>query len=189
MSRVFQGIRPICLTAAAAIIFTAGCGSTQGSSIANSVTVVPATLLASIVKSVQQPVARALAGWEWSSYFTNFGALLSNFQNTIVMHKVIYNSTGADGSSHTMTGLLILPQSLFGSKPSVPILMYQHGTEPYRPFSPSQYLNHRARPTDYPEVMVMAAIASAGYAVAMVDYEGMGDNTNTQPHVVGEVLA
>jgi hypothetical protein len=88
-----------------------------------------------------------------------------------------------------MTGLLILPRSIIGGKPSVPILMYQHGTEVYRPFSPSQYLNHQDRPADYPEVMVAAAIASSGYAVALVDYEGMGDNADTQPHVVGAALA
>jgi hypothetical protein len=37
--------------------------------------------------------------------------------------------------------------------------------------------------------MVAAAIASTGYAVALVDYEGMGDNLNTQPHVIGATLA
>ena len=84
---------------------------------------------------------------------------------------------------------LILPKSTFGGKPSVPILMYQHGTEPYRPYSPSQFLSHMDKPADYPEVMVAAAIASTGYAVAMADYEGMGDNTNTQPYVHGASLA
>jgi pimeloyl-ACP methyl ester carboxylesterase len=37
--------------------------------------------------------------------------------------------------------------------------------------------------------MIAAAIASSGYAVALVDYEGMGDNSAAQPHVVGAVLA
>jgi pimeloyl-ACP methyl ester carboxylesterase len=37
--------------------------------------------------------------------------------------------------------------------------------------------------------MVAAAIAATGYAVALVDYEGMGDNTDSQPHVVGAILA
>jgi hypothetical protein len=67
--------------------------------------------------------------------------------------------------------------------------MYQHGTEVYRRFSPSRFLDHLGRPADYPEVMVAAAIASTGYAVALVDYEGMGDNTDIQPHVVGATLA
>jgi len=67
--------------------------------------------------------------------------------------------------------------------------MYQHGTEPFRPYSPSQYLAHLDRPADYPEVMVAAAIASTGYAVAMADYEGLGDNISPQPYVHGTSLA
>jgi hypothetical protein len=105
------------------------------------------------------------------------------------MQKITYQSLGADGFPHTMTGLLVLPRALSGTRPSVPILMYQHGTEPFRPYSPSQYLLHMERPADYPEVMVAAAIAASGYAVAMADYEGLGDNTNPQPYVNGSALA
>jgi len=67
--------------------------------------------------------------------------------------------------------------------------MFQHGTEPYRQFSPSRYLDNLLRPTDYPEVMVAAAIASTGYAVVMTDYEGLGDSTGPQPYVHGTSLA
>jgi dienelactone hydrolase len=105
------------------------------------------------------------------------------------MQKVTYQSIGADGLPHTMTGLLILPKAASGGKPAVPILLFQHGTETYRPYSPSQFLFHLDRPGDYPEVMVAAAIASTGYAVAMADYEGLGDNTSTQPYVHGTTLA
>ena len=166
-----------------------GCGSKSSSQQSG---INPAALLADIVKSVQQPVTSALAGWDWDSFINSangFGTLLINFRYTLDMQKVTYTSTGADGKAHSMTGLLILPEAILGGKPSVPILMYQHGTEVYRPFSPSQYLAHTDRPTDYPEVMVAAAIASTGYAVALVDYEGMGDNTDPQPHVVGVTLA
>ncbi len=145
--------------------------------------------MAGINNSIQQPITRALDGWDWDSYISNFGTLLINFRYTLDMQKVTYQSTGADGKVHSMTGLLILPEAIIGGKPSVPILMYQHGTEVYRPFSPSQYLAHQDKPTDYPEVMVAAAIAATGYAVALVDYEGMGDNTDSQPHVVGAILA
>jgi pimeloyl-ACP methyl ester carboxylesterase len=146
-------------------------------------------LLADINTSIKQPIARALGGWEWGSFIKSFGTLLTSLRYTLEMQKVTYQSTGADGKVHSMTGLLILPKSILGTKPSVPILMYQHGTEVYRPFSPSQYLTHQGRPADYPEVMVAAAIASTGYAVALVDYEGMGDNTDSQPHVIGAALA
>jgi len=189
MIRISNAARSLCATIVVLALLIAGCGSKSDSQTTGVVSINPADLFADISTSIQQPITRALDGWEWTSFVENFGSLLINFSNTIEMQKVSYQSTGADGQLHTMTGLLILPKAIFGGKPSVPILMYQHGTEVYRPFSPSQYLTHRDRPTDYPEVMVAAAIAATGYAVALVDYEGMGDNTNTQPHVVGAVLA
>jgi pimeloyl-ACP methyl ester carboxylesterase len=185
----FKTVRTLCATLLAASILMAGCGSKSSSQQSG---INPAALLADIVQDVQQPVTRALDSWDWDSFINGsngFGTLLINFRYILDMQKVTYQSTGADGSVHAMTGLLILPKAILGGKPSVPILMYQHGTEVYRPFSPSQYLIHQDRPTDYPEVMVAAAIAATGYAVALVDYEGMGDNTNLQPHVVGATLA
>ncbi len=192
MIRISNVARTLCATILVLAILIAGCGSKSSSPTViwdNTVSINPVELLADITSSIQQPITRALDGWDWDSFIGNFGTLLTSFRYTIEMQKVTYQSTGADGQVHTMTGLLILPKSIFGGKPSVPILMYQHGTEVYRSFSPSQYLTHRNRPTDYPEVMVAAAIATTGYAVALVDYEGMGDNTDTQPHVVGAVLA
>jgi pimeloyl-ACP methyl ester carboxylesterase len=175
-------------------LLAAGCGSKSSSPQAGAggvVNIDPKVLLASITTATSNPlnIARSLGGWDWVSFIRNFGTLLTNITYTLEMQKVTYQSTGADGLTHTMTGLLILPKSIFGSKPSVPILLYQHGTEPFRPYSPSQYLSHLDRPADYPEVMVAAAIASTGYAVAMADYEGMGDNTGTQPYVHGTSLA
>ena len=173
-------------------LLAAGCGSKSSSQLAaagNVVTITPAKLLGSITTAIQQPVARALGGWEWGSFLTSFGTLLTSINYTLDMQKVTYQSTGADGLAHTMTGLLILPRSIFGSRPSVPILMFQHGTEPYRPYSPSRFLDHLDSPADYPEVMVAAAIASTGYAVAMADYEGLGDNTGIQPYAHGTTLA
>lgn len=189
----FLGARQVIRTAVVALLlFTAGCGSDlseQQASDGGVVNVDPKLLLAKIITGTQQPTARALGGWEWGSFLNNFSTLLSSVEYTLEMQKVTYQSTGADGKFHTFTGLLILPKSNSGIKPSVPVLMYQHGTEPYRPYSPSRFLTHLDRPTDYPEVMVAAAIASTGYAVAMADYEGMGDNTNTQPYVHGNSLA
>lgn len=188
MFRALNNVKKLSAALLAVSLLTAGCGS-KSSDGGNVVHVNPETLLASIQNSIQQPVERALDGWDWDSYINNFTPLLTSLKYTLDMQKVTYQSTGADGKLHSMTGLLILPKSFFGDKPSVPILMYQHGTEVYRNFSPSRYLSHQDRPKDYPEVMVAAAIASTGYAVALVDYEGMGDNLGTQPHVVGAVLA
>lgn len=190
----FFGARQAIRTAVVAMsLFTAGCGSgvsEQQTSDGGVVNVDPNLLLAKIITGTQQPTApRALGGWEWGSFLNSFSTLLSRVEYTLEMRKVTYQSTGADGNLHTFTGLLILPKSNSGIKPEVPILMYQHGTEPYRPYSPSRFLTHLDRPTDYPEVMVAAAIASTGYAVAMADYEGMGDNTNPQPYVHSSSLA
>jgi len=173
-------------------LLAAGCGSKPSSPLAGAggvVNIDPKVLLAGITTGIQQPAARALGGWEWGGFLSNFGTLMTSITYTLEMQKVTYQSTGADGQLHSMTGLLILPKSIFGVKPSVPILMYQHGTEPFRSYSPSRFLAHLDRPADYPEVMVAAAIASTGYAVAMADYEGMGDNTSTQPYVHGTSLA
>ncbi|MDD2540252.1 MAG: lipase family protein [Desulfuromonadaceae bacterium] len=189
MIRAVTTMRTLCAVILAASIFTAGCGSksfSQTTDGGNTVNIKPAALLASINSS---SIQHSLDGWKWDSFITSFSSLMTSLTYTLDMQKVTYQSTGADGKMHSMTGLLILPRSIFGDKPSVPILMYQHGTEVYRPFSPSRFLAHLDRPKDYPEVMVAAAIASTGYAVALVDYEGMGDNTDTQPHVVGATLA
>jgi hypothetical protein len=188
-------VRHTLLTAVAALsLFVTSCGSNtsqqqQQAAAGAVVNIDPKVLLSSIATTIQQPVARALDGWQWSSFISNFGSLLTSITYTLEMQKVTYQSIGADGQTHSMTGLLILPKSIFGSKPSVPILMFQHGTEPFRPYSPSQFLTHLDRPADYPEVMVAAAIASTGYAVAMADYEGLGDNTSPQPYVHGTSLA
>jgi hypothetical protein len=190
MVRIITKTRTLCAALMAAVILVSGCGSHSSSQPPPAaVNVDPVTLLANINTGLQQPVTHALSGWDWGGFLGNFGTLLTNFRYTLQMQKVSYQSTGADGQLHTMTGLLILPRAISGAKPAVPILMYQHATEVYRPFSPSQFLAHRDSPTNYPEVMIAAAIASTGYAVAMVDYEGMGDNTDPQPHVVGATLA
>lgn len=188
MNGIMYTVRRVGAAVVAASLFVAGCGS-GGSDVVDAVTVVPLELLNSIYKSIKKPVSRALKGWEWDSFFDNFGPILSDAEYGIVMRKVTYYSTGADGALHAMTGLLIMPKNFFGSRPSVPILLYQHGTEPYRPYSPSRFLKNRDNPSDYPEVMVAAAIAATGYAVAMADYEGLGDSTEAQPYVHGTTLA
>ncbi len=188
MAVIMQTVRRLGVAVVAASLFLAGCGS-SGSDALENVTIVPLELLNSIYNSIKKPITRALKGWDWDSYFTYFGPILSNAEYGIVMRKVSYQATGADGNQHTMTGLLIMPKSLLGSRPSVPILLYQHGTEPYRSYSPSRFLKNMDSPSDYPEVMVAAAFATTGYAVAMTDYEGQGDNSDVQPYVHGATLA
>jgi len=184
--------RAVCGASLIVTLLVNGCGGGGTTNPApGAVGVAPANLLASVSTAVSNPanIARSLGGWDWVNFSSSFGTLLTSATYSLEMQKITYQSIGADGLSHTMSGLLILPRAILGARPSVPILMYQHGTEPYRPFSPSQYLLHQDRPADYPEVMVAAAIAAGGYAVAMTDYEGLGDSTGTQPYVNGAVLA
>lgn len=192
MNNIYRILKKILYVATLSVtILTSGC-SGSGTTTSGTVSVTPVALMASVTSAVSNSnIAYSLRGWDWVSFASNFGSMLTsiNYKYTLDMQKITYQSVGADGLPHTMTGLLILPRAVSGPPPSVPILMYQHGTEPFRPYSPSQYLLHMESPADYPEVMVAAAIAAGGYAVAMTDYEGMGDNTSPQPYVNGAVLA
>ena len=200
MSRYYRATRVFRAAIVVLSVLAAGCGSGSGSGTTQQpvttgasgiVNINPKVLLSNIGTATGNPlnIARSLGGWDWINFLSNFGTLLTNVTYTLDMQKVSYQSTGADGLQHTMTGLLILPRHISGARPAVPILMYQHGTEPYRLYSPSRFLTNQGRPADYPEVMVAAAIASTGYAVAMADYEGLGDNTDIQPFAHGNSLA
>ena len=161
MTKLIVATRALRAAVVAMSLLAAGCGSKSSSQQAGAggvVNIDPKVLLAGITTGIQQPIARALGGWEWGSFLSSFGTLLTSISYTIEMQKVSYQAPGADGQLHTMTGLLLLPKSIFGGKPAVPILLYQHGTEPFRPYSPSRFLAHLDRPADYPEVMVAAAI-------------------------------
>lgn len=173
----------------AAIILIAGCGKNDDKPAVHGTRIDPAALVAAITTAAQQTTTGAIKDWEWSGFITSFGNLLSQTQYSLEMRKITYTSTGMDGTQQTLSGLLILPVAVASGKPAVPILMYQHATQTYRPHSPSQFLSHQDRPGDYPEVMVAAAIATNGYAVAMPDYEGLGDDAGTHNFVHGASLA
>lgn len=110
-----------------------------------------------------------------------FGDLLERSKYLISFEKITYNSKDAQGNKIKLSGLLIMPVKLF-QKPSVPILAYQHGTELYRDFAPSKFMSDPLGVINFPEVIIAAAMASSGYAVAMPDYQGMGDSDDMQPY-------
>ena len=145
----------------AAILFIAGCGSSDDKSNVQGTRINPVTLFATIGTTAEQTASDALKDWKWS-FIANFGDLLFRADYSLEMRKITYTSTGAEGTQQTLSGLLILPVSGGSDKPAVPILMYQHATQIYRPESPSQFLKNQDRPGDYPEVMVAAAIAATG---------------------------
>src|SRR5450631_1653752 len=121
MTKLICVTRALCTAVVVMSLLAAGCGtnssSTQQSGSSGAVSIDPKVLLAGVSTGLLQPAARSLGGWEWGSFINSFGSLLTsiNFNNTLEMQKVTYQSTGADGQPHSMTGLLILPKSFSGA--------------------------------------------------------------------------
>ncbi len=181
-------------------LLLAGCGSSgngtpvvvssQPVTVAPGVTLTTAAFNSSVVSQVSAVLATNPANAsDLMKFLTYFGDIVTHGTYDIELHRMQYLSKRADGTTVTLSGLVILPRTAAGTVPAVPILMYQHATEPYRPNSPSQFLVPGRNPLDYPEVVFAAAMATTGYAVAMPDYEGMGDNTDVQPFVHAASLA
>lgn len=181
-------------------LLAGGCGSGNGTSSGflppAGVSLGPAVILkqSEFVGSVNSRVNTLLASNPQNSddllkFLLYFGDIVLHATYDIEMHKMTYTSKRADGSEVKLSGLIILPRKIDGTKPAVPIMMYQHGTEPYRPNAPSQFLVPGHNPLDYPEVIFAAAMAMTGYAIALPDYQGMGDNTDIQPFVHAKTLA
>jgi alpha-beta hydrolase superfamily lysophospholipase len=181
-------------------MLAAGCGSNNGASASNnqtlSVSVGPAVILrgSDFAGSVSAQVNAILAlnpanANDWTKFLTYFSDIISHGTYDIELHKMLYPSRRADGSSVLLSGLIMLPRNANGTKPAVPIMMYQHATEPYRANAPSQFLVSGHNPLDYPEVIFAISMAMTGYAIALPDYQGLGDNTDTQPFVHAETLA
>ncbi len=178
-------------------LIAGGCGIDSSTSAqGNGVSVSPGVVFKSsdFVSNITSEVValqalNPLAANDWTKFLTYFGDIIDHATYDIELHKMQYPSRRADGSSVQLSGLLILPRNADGTKPSVPILMYQHATEPYRPKAPSQFLVPGNDPLNYPEVVFAAAMAMTGYAVALPDYQGLGDNTDPQPFVHAQTLA
>lgn len=181
-------------------LLTAGCGSSDNPQPlfykSGSVIVGPGVVLRSsdFVANINSQVAALIAktpenGADWMKFLEYFNDIMAHAKNDIELHRMRYPSTGADGSMVTLSGLVILPRQDNPPQPTVPIMMYQHATEPYSALAPSGFLSAGADPLEYPEVLFSIAMAMTGYGVALPDYEGMGINTDTQPFVHAKTLA
>lgn len=161
----------------------------QPVSIGPGVTVTATAFNSGIVSQVNAVLATNPANAaDWLKFLGYFGDIVGHGSYDIQLHRMKYRSKRADGSEVILSGLIILPRVGTAGN-AVPILMYQHATEPYRPNAPSQFLTPGRNPLDYPEVVIAAAMATTGYAIAMPDYEGMGSNTDPQPFVHAATLA
>jgi len=110
--------------------------------------------------------------------------------NGVISFKPITYSPTSPKSNKPidLTGMLILPEA--GKKGNIPILCYQHGTEIYRPYSPSKFKLLKL-PFNFYEFFLAAMFAIRGrYAVLMPDYPGMGGApvNMVQPFMVVEPL-
>lgn len=180
-------------------LLTVGCGSDDAQTPAypaGSVTVGPGVVLPSdqFVANINAQVAAILARnppnrADWFKFLEYFSDIMQHAAYDVELHRMRYPSTGADGTTVMLSGLLILPRGSGSPAPEVPIMMYQHATETSRALAPSQFLSVGADPFDYPEVIFSIAMAMTGYGVALPDYEGLGINGNVQPFVHARTLA
>ncbi len=98
----------------------------------------------------------------------------------IDLYKVRYRSPDAKGRSVILSGLLVLPR---GGAPRG-LIIFNHGVTADRSLSPSRF-TPAAKPSEV-ELAVLA-FASGGYAVAMPDYLGLGDDRGAHPFPLGSV--
>lgn len=98
------------------------------------------------------------------------------------LFRVHYPSTDASGHPRTLSGLVAIPHE----GPVKGWVLYCHGTLSDRTQSPSRYRG--IGPGSEPEIAT-AAFASGGYALAMPDYLGLGDDPGVHPYPLNETNA
>lgn len=98
------------------------------------------------------------------------------------LFRVHYPSTDVSGRPRTLSALLAVPHE----GPVKGWVLYCHGTLSDRTQSPSRYRG--IGPGSEPEIAT-AAFAAGGYALAMPDYLGLGDDPGVHPYPLNETNA
>ncbi|BDI29033.1 hypothetical protein CCAX7_10840 [Capsulimonas corticalis] len=93
---------------------------------------------------------------------------------TTEFYKIRYRSVDAKGRPAVLSGLLVLPH---GGAPRG-LIVFDHGTISHREAAPSRYTG-AAKSSE--EQAATLAFASGGYAIAMPDYPGLGDDKGIHP--------
>ncbi len=110
-----------------------------------------------------------------------FGAsALAPASSAVDLFKVNYRSQNAEGKTVVLSGLTILPKS----KAPKGLVIFNHGTTADRDLSPSRYTG-KANSSETETAIL--AFASGGYAVAMPDYLGLGDEKGFHPYPLGAI--
>ncbi len=98
----------------------------------------------------------------------------------IEFFKVLYRSHDDKGRSVVLSSLVMLPR---GGAPKG-LVLYNHGTTADRNMSPSRFIGQaNGSETE----LVALTFASGGYAVALPDYQGLGDDMNAHPFPLGKI--
>ncbi len=110
-----------------------------------------------------------------------FGAsALPSAAKAIDLYKVSYHSQNEKGASVILTGLVALPNK---DAPKG-LVIFNHGTTADRELSPSRW-SGKANSSE--TEMAALAFASGGYAVAMPDYLGLGEDKGFHPFPLGAI--
>lgn len=100
--------------------------------------------------------------------------------NAIRLFKTTYRSRLPDGRTTTLSGLVAVPAG--GARKG--LIVHYHGTLANRDNVPSRYRGEEANgETNLP----VLAFATAGYAVALPDYIGLGDHKGFHPFPLNDV--
>lgn len=98
----------------------------------------------------------------------------------INLYKTAYKARMPDSRKVQLSGLVAIPK---GGAPKG-LVVYFHGTTADRENVPSRY---RGNPTPEEADLAVLAFATAGYAVAMPDYLGLGDHKGFHPYPLGSI--
>lgn len=108
--------------------------------------------------------------------------IVDGFHSGATAHRVLYKSTGYDGSPAAVSGLIVVPE---GAPPEGGrrIIAYTHGTVGVASnCAPSLVTNQEQQPLLYEGG---GELLEAGYVVAASDYQGLG-TPGPHPYLVGE---
>lgn len=94
------------------------------------------------------------------------------------LYKVSYRTRDGNGNSAVVTAMVAIPR---GGAPNG-LVVFNHGTTQDRKTSPSRLTGRETSKAGTEGELGVLAFASGGYAVAMPDYLGLGDNKGFHPY-------
>lgn len=100
------------------------------------------------------------------------------------LYKLRYRSLNDVGAPVVLSALVVLPQ---GGAPKG-LILFNHGTTADRNASPSRFTGYVQEGVFASETeLATLAFATGGYAVAMPDYLGLGDDKGPHPYPLGSI--